>query len=242
MNERQYETPSWVDAGRSEDSHGRQARRYRPNQTDGRTTIALVAAGALIGAAGLYAWQRRAHEDFDRFADDAPGRTARQSRFGAHAVVGKTVTIAKPPDEVYAFWRDFGNLAKFMENIVSVEPGDGDASKWQIKAPSNATVEVVTRIVSDRPGEEIAWTSTAESQIETSGKVLFRDAPGDRGTEVEAIIAYVPPAGAVGQVIAKLFQREPAVQSRRDLKRLKMLMETGEIATAQNRKANQEEH
>jgi uncharacterized membrane protein len=76
------------------------------------------------------------------------------------------------------------------------------------------------------------------SQIDTEGKVLFRDAPGDRGTEVEAIVAYKPPAGELGRWIAKLFQREPAVQGRRELKRLKMLLETGEIATAQNRKSS----
>ena len=41
-----------------------------------------------------------------------------------------------------------------------------------------------------------------------------------------------PPAGIIGKVVAKLFQREPAIQARRDLRRFKQLMETGEIATA----------
>ena len=54
---------------------------------------------------------------------------------------------------------------------------------------------------------------------------------------MEAIIAYVPPGGRVGQIIAKLFQAEPAIQGRRDLKRLKMLLETGEVATSANRKS-----
>jgi uncharacterized membrane protein len=46
------------------------------------------------------------------------------------------------------------------------------------------------------------------------------------------VIAYEPPAGVVGQMIAKLFQREPRIQTRRDLHRFKQLMEAGEIATA----------
>ena len=66
--------------------------------------------------------------------------------------------------------------------------------------------------------------------------MTFRDAPGGRGTEVEAIIAYVPPAGELGRWVAKLFQAEPAIQGRRELKRFKMLMETGEIATSATRK------
>ncbi len=42
----------------------------------------------------------------------------------------------------------------------------------------------------------------------------------------------VVPAGAVGKLVAKLFQREPKSQARRDLRRFKQFMETGEIATS----------
>ena len=70
------------------------------------------------------------------------------------------------------------------------------------------------------------------SEIETSGEVRFEDAPGERGTRVSLVMAYDPPAGALGRAVAKLFLREPQVQARHDLKRFKMLMETGEIATS----------
>ena len=40
----------------------------------------------------------------------------------------------------------------------------------------------------------------------------------------------------LGRAVAKLFLREPAIQARHDLKRLKMLMETGEIATSSRTK------
>ena len=36
----------------------------------------------------------------------------------------------------------------------------------------------------------------------------------------------------LGKVVAKLFRREPTIQARRDLRRFKQLMETGEIATS----------
>jgi uncharacterized membrane protein len=49
---------------------------------------------------------------------------------------------------------------------------------------------------------------------------------------VTATIAYDPPAGVAGKLVAKLFQREPKIQARRDLRRFKQFMETGEIATA----------
>jgi uncharacterized membrane protein len=41
---------------------------------------------------------------------------------------------------------------------------------------------------------------------------------------------YTPPAGGLGRAVAKLFQREPQIQARRDLRRFKQLIETGEVS------------
>jgi uncharacterized membrane protein len=60
--------------------------------------------------------------------------------------------------------------------------------------------------------------------------VEFLDSPDNRGTVVRVTLTYDPPAGTVGKLIAKLFQREPKVQARQDLRRFKQLME---VATAQ---------
>lgn len=203
-----------------------------------RSAVALWAAVGVLGAGvAALAYARSARDDRHRPADSAPGRTARRGRFGDYAVTGKTITIHRTRQEIYDFWRDFANLARVMDNIVSVTPlGDG-VDRWTIGAPGGTQVSTDTRIVEDRPGELISWRSVEGSEIETEGKVMFRDAPADRGTVVEAIVAYKPPAGNVGRLIAKLFGKEPKVQARQDLKRLKMLMETGEIATSANRKA-----
>ena len=169
--------------------------------------------------------------------DSAPGRTSRSTYYGRYAVVGRTVTINRPREELFAFWRDFANLPRFMQNVDSVE-AEGEASLWTIRGPAGMRYRIRTRIVAERENEEIAWRSLEGSDIDTEGKVMFRDAPGGRGTEVEAVVAYVPPAGEAGRLVAKLFQREPRVQGRREMKRFKMLMETGEVATARNRKSD----
>lgn len=203
--------------------------------------VALGAAAALIGAVGAaYFYQPRLpvpRQRPVRPSDSAPGRTAKRRRFGRYAVVGRTVTIDRPRKELYAFWRDFQNLPKFMENVESVSPTGADESRWTIAGPGGHHVSLRTRIVEDKPDEEIAWRSVEGSEIDTEGKVRFRDAPGGRGTQVEAIVAYAAPYGELGRWIATLFQREPAIQGRRELKRFKMLMETGEIATSRNHKS-----
>lgn len=149
------------------------------------------------------------------------------------ALVGRTVTINRPREELYAFWRDFRNLAAFMENVESVTPGDGRMSHWVVKAPAGRTVEWDSVITEDVEGRVIAWESTEGADIKNTGRVEFRDGPPGRGVEVTATIVYDPPAGDLGKLIAKLFQKEPKIQARRELRRFKQLMETGEVSTSE---------
>ena len=165
--------------------------------------------------------------------DDAPDRARKDDKDGDLALVGRTVLINKPRDEVYAFWRDFSNLPQFMRSVDSIEV-EGQRTRWTVKAPLGQSVTLVTEITEDVPGSVIAWRSTEDSQIKTEGRVSFTDAVGDRGTAVTADIRYEPPAGDVGRAVAMLFGAEPNIQARHELKRLKMLIEAGEISTAIN--------
>ncbi|MBZ9648489.1 SRPBCC family protein [Sphingobium sp. 3R8] len=174
--------------------------------------------------------------------DDAPLDTSKKGR-GRHAAaaqvgapegdstIGRSVTINRPRAELFAYWRDLTNLPAFMDNVERIDTLSPTRSHWVIKAPGGKTVEWDATITDEREGEFIAWASDDGADVPNSGRIEFRDA-GDRGTVVTATIAYDPPAGFIGKTIAKLFQREPAIQARRDLRRFKQLMETGEVATA----------
>lgn len=174
--------------------------------------------------------------------DDAPLTTSKDSDRAKAAgeelleakgdsLVGKTVTINRSRRELYDYWRDFANLPTFMDNVLSVVKLDERRWHWAVKAPDGRHVEWVSLITEDRPGELIAWASEEGADVPNSGRIDFRDAPGGRGTWVTATILYDPPAGVIGKIIATMFQREPGIQARRDLRRFKQLMETGEIAT-----------
>jgi uncharacterized membrane protein len=182
--------------------------------------------------------------------DDAPATTTKSRHHdvatdrliedGGDHVVGRSVTINKPAAELYAYFRDFSKLSRFMENVVRVDVLDDTRSHWVVKAPAGKTVEWDARITDERDGELIAWASEDGADISNAGRIEFLDA-GARGTVVTATIAYDPPAGTIGKLVAKLFQREPAIQARRDLRRFKQLMETGEIATSSRTRAQLEE-
>lgn len=175
----------------------------------------------------------------DEDGDDARARGVP----GAHGdtVVGRSVTINRPLPELFAFWRDFQNLATFMENVERIDVIDAKQSHWVVKAPGGGTVEWKAVVTEEAPDQFIAWTSAPDADVANSGRVDFQDA-GARGTVVSVVITYDPPGGTIGNVIAKMFQREPAIQARRDLRRFKQLMEAGEIATgARNNRIKQEQ-
>lgn len=180
-------------------------------------------------------------ETLDRHTDDAPVAQSKSSTAAddgtggliekkGDTLIGRAVAINKPADELYRFWRDFSNLAQFMDNVERVDVLDRDRSHWVVKAPGGGTVEWDSRVTRDEDGQLIAWASEPGADVPNSGTVEFRDG-GKHGTYVIATINYDPPAGVIGKVVAKVFQREPALQARRDLRRFKQLMETGEIAT-----------
>jgi len=141
----------------------------------------------------------------------------------------QAVMINRPRSELYAFWREFRNLPLFMANVRSVSD---DGRRWIIAGPGGVDVELETEIIDDRPGEKIAWRSTEETDVDHDGWVEFRDNAFGRGTEVRVMISYDPPVGVVGKLVAKVMQREPRIQARRELRRFKQLMETGEVSTS----------
>lgn len=181
--------------------------------------LALLARGA-TGAAPL---RRYAGEGPDEraFAKKAGWRTA--------AVASRSVTIGASRREVYDRFRNFAGLPAFMVNVISVRENHGTLD-WVTEDPSGR-VEWQTVITQDVPGEVLAWDSVKGTPVPTKTIIGFRDAPGGRGTEVHATVAYRPPGGTAGKLAAKLTQKEPGIQLRRDLKRLKMFIETGETAT-----------
>lgn len=140
-----------------------------------------------------------------------------------------TITINRPVEEVYRFWRDFQNLPRFMSHLESVQVMDDKRSHWVAKAPAGATVEWDAEIIDDRPNEIIAWRSLEGADVDNSGFVRFLRAPGERGTEVRVEIEYNPPGGALGAGIAKIFGEAPEQQIKGDLNRFKQVMETGEV-------------
>ena len=154
------------------------------------------------------------------------GSDTRQQLGGNAGIhVEESITIDKPVDQVYRFWRNFENLPKFMNHLDTVAMREAGVSHWVACGPAGTKVEWDARIINEIDNKLIGWQSLEGSMVSTAGSVNFRET--DRGTDVRVHLQYNPPAGRLGAAVAWLFGEEPNVQIREDLQRFKHLMETG---------------
>jgi uncharacterized membrane protein len=142
--------------------------------------------------------------------------------------VEKSVTVDRPREELFRFWRNLENLPRFMNHLESVRQIDDRRSHWVARAPAGATVEWDAEIYNEKENRLIAWRSLENSDINHAGSVRFEEGPNGRGTEVKVVINYQAPAGKLGTAVARLFGEEPEGQLEDDLPRFKQLMEAGE--------------
>jgi len=176
-----------------------------------RTTLAMAAVAGVTALDVIGARRRHTPDE----------RTNMQTR--------AAITINRPREEIYSFWRDFANLPRFMQHLESVQTQDDRHSHWKAKGPGRTTVEWNAVVTDDVPFTRIAWKSEGKTSVPNSGAVQFIEAPGGQGTEILVDIDVEIPAGGAGKMAAKLYGEDPAQQVRDDLRHLKQVIETGEI-------------
>jgi uncharacterized membrane protein len=200
------------------------------NSQDTDRTRVAAATAAVLGVTVLdFITGRQLSKDGYNGSEKPGSALRRRSKASGGIEVVEAITINRPRQEVYAFWHNFENFPRFMAHLESVEMVDNRRSHWKAKAPAGTSVEWDAETTEDRPNELIAWQALSDSDVPNSGQVRFRDAPGNRGTEVIVELKYQPPGGKLGALIAKLFGEEPTQQVKGDLRRLKQVLELGEI-------------
>ena len=124
--------------------------------------------------------------------------------YGRGVKIRRSVTINRPPEQLYRYWRSFENLPRLMDRLESVTETDRTHSHWVAKGPRGRRVEWDAEIIAERENEMIGWRSVGGS-ADHAGSVHFERAPGDRGTVVRVQIQYNPPGGRLAAEIAEMF-------------------------------------
>lgn len=143
--------------------------------------------------------------------------------------IKQQLTVNKPCDEVFQFWRKLENLPLFMRHIESVKEIDSIHSKWKVKLAKNMPpISWDAEIVKEIPNHFIGWHSVIGSAIEHGGKVEFNELIGG-GTEIQVVFSYHSPIGGLGTGLAKLFTPSLEKLIREDILYFKHFIETKEI-------------
>lgn len=148
------------------------------------------------------------------------------------------VTILRPREEVYRFWRNWTNLPLFSRHLLEVKDLGNGKTEWTAAGP-NGAVTWRAETLQDVPNEQIGWRALPDSDIQNHGVVQFVDAPGERGTEVRVYLSYDAPGGAFGKWLAKLTGNEPEQEVGETLRRFKALLECGELPVIEGQPSNQ---
>jgi uncharacterized membrane protein len=165
---------------------------------------------------------------------EGSGQPRRRRQVTAKATAGRfraSVAINRPVAELYAYWRDIGNLPRVMQHLESVREIGERRSHWVAKGPAGATLEWDAE-VTHTSNQSIAWRSLPDSDVPTEGTVTFKPLQAGRGTIVTVDVDYQargPIAGRIASLVGKTFEQH----LQNDLRRWKQLIETGEIATTE---------
>jgi uncharacterized membrane protein len=143
--------------------------------------------------------------------------------------VRKAQTIAKTPQELYEFVRRPDNWNRFLHAIRLHQEGHG-RFRLELGEPAGMDLSSHIQITDEKPSDYIAWAADDE-KFEHRGVIRFRNAPGNRGTDVSVALEYKAPGGPIARSLAALVGWEPEQVARESLRHLKQLTEAGEIPT-----------
>jgi uncharacterized membrane protein len=200
-------------------------------KTQGGALLALL-GGSLVyrGATGFCPAYAGLGVDTSGDRDEA----TRSSLRATHSIrVEQTMPINLAVSELFAFWRNFENLPRFMRNVDSVEVIDDKRSHWRVKGPMNVSYEWEAELINEVQDELIAWRTLENADVAHAGSVHFTPLPGGHGTAVRVVFEYRPTGGRVAGAVAKLLGQDPGADVREDLRRFKRIMEAGEIPTTE---------
>lgn len=190
-------------------------------------------ATALVGGALVY----RTLSGDDRLEQalgiSPSGKTESGKKAGieTETSVSRSITVGKPPDDLYESWRDPEQFTRVMGHVADISSRGDDRFYWTVHGPMGQDVSWETHVVDEEPGEFIKWKSPEDAMLPNEGEVRFEDAAGDRGTIVTLSVTIHPPGGALGNAALKRLGIVPAVLAGEALRRFKSLAETGEIPT-----------
>jgi uncharacterized membrane protein len=138
-----------------------------------------------------------------------------------------SVTIQRPVEEVFSFYRDIKNLPSFLGDVMAIEQIGPATSRWTIEGPLGMRVNWAIKVTEERTNELIRYETVTSPGLRTYWEIHF--AAGSEAGETEVREVMKVPLGRLGRAALALIGKFPAEEVSSNLHRLKELMETGRV-------------
>ena len=138
-----------------------------------------------------------------------------------------SVTIQRPVEEVFRFYRDFKNLPRFLGDVWDIEQIGPATSRWAIQGPLGIRTNWTMKVTEERTNELIRYETATSPLLRTSWEIHF--APGSEAGETEVREVMKVPLGRLGRAALALSGKFPAEEVASNLHRLKQVMEAGRV-------------
>ena len=213
----------------------RHGERFGPFKMNWSPTTRLVAT-AVGGALTLYGTKRRGLVGSGMSLLGTALVTRALTNFAFRKLVGvdghaaefsveKTINIDAPVDDVFTYWSHPENFPEFMSHVRKVRKIGEGIYHWTVSGPAGLSIEWNAQVTDLEFNKLYAWKSLPGSTVCQTGNTRFESNP-DGTTQMDVKMSYVPPAGALGHVIAELFGVDPKHEMDDDLMRMKSYIET----------------
>lgn len=137
------------------------------------------------------------------------------------------VTIQRPIDDVFRFYRDFRNLPRFLGDVTAIEPLANATYRWTIQGPLGIRVNWTIKVTEERTNELIHYETVSSPGLRTYWEIHFASASDAGETEVREVMKA--PLGRLGRAALALIGKFPSEEVSSNLHRLKE-METGSVS------------
>lgn len=196
-------------------------------------------SGALQAALGAYCVYRGASGNcvIQRKLTPTPFEQQFQSTHGwkASEAVTRSVTIAKPLEQVLEFIKQPQNIGPLIPWVDTLEAIDDHTSKWTVRGPLGRTLTWTLKMDEPSDGTTLRWRTVPAGSWQHEISVYLKNAPGHRGTEVKVIAVCEPAGGKLGYALASAVGAFSEKALLNLLTSLKQQMETDEVTTNQMR-------
>ncbi|MEK6396731.1 MAG: SRPBCC family protein [Terriglobus sp.] len=155
-----------------------------------------------------------------------------------HVTVHAVQTIAAQPEQVFQLYSRAEAIPIWQEGVIAVSPRGEGQLHWHMAEPATgAQIEFDSEVVSSTRGVSHISRVMNGPFVGSTDSLTFELHPHGRGTIVRWVSEFNLPEANVSNILANVTSRGPQQAVVENLRRLKQLIESGEIPSVEGQPA-----